>query len=248
MPEQRGECTNTANCTLAQEGRLLTVSGEFRCPECGTELRAGAVEKSTVLFYSVVALIWTAVLVGAIALGWKLSRESTASLPKIETSDAPPASVKPASSVVTDAERQVVLQRIDQMPNVSAANKERLYAYVERAQNLNRLMSVSFAQGGTRLTEAAIRKIVEESRGAAFARQARDPAVVFVVLGYADKKGDEKKNLQVSLDRAGHVMDILRKRCGVQNVVQTVPMGSSELFNAKEAAANRVVEVWALLP
>src|SRR5207248_8618246 len=140
------------------------------------------------------------------------SRGSAGSASTFESSEPSAASVKPATPVVTDIERQEVLKRIDQMPNVSAANKERLYVYVERAQNLSRLMSVSFEHGGTQLTEMAIKKIVEESRGAEFARQARDSAVVFVVLGYADKKGEEKKNLQVSLDRAGHVMDILRKR------------------------------------
>jgi outer membrane protein OmpA-like peptidoglycan-associated protein len=170
------------------------------------------------------------------------------SSPVAETASSSAASVKPANAVVTDAERQEVLKRIDLMPNVSAENKERLYVYVERAQRLKRVMSVSFDPGGLRLTEAAVRKIVEESKAAEFAAQARDPAVVFVVLGSADKKGDAKKDLQVSLDRAGQVMEVLRKRCGVLNVIQTVPMNGSEFFNPQEASANRAVEVWAVLP
>jgi len=219
MPEQRGQSTNTAAGKLAR----------------------------TALLYVGVGLIWTAVIAAAIALGWKLSRGGMESLPIPELASSA-ASVKPANAVVTDAERQEVLKRIDLMPNVSAENKERLYAYVERAQKLKRVMSVGFEPGAAKLNEAAIRKIVEESKAAEFSAQARDPAVVFVVLGCADKKGDAKKDLQLSLDRAGHVMDVLRKRCGVLNLIQTVPMNGSEFFNPHEASANRAVEVWAVLP
>jgi outer membrane protein OmpA-like peptidoglycan-associated protein len=148
---------------------------------------------------------------------------------------------------VTDKERQEVLKRIDQMPNVTASNKERLYYYVERAQRIQRVMNVSFPSGGTKLPEASIKKLVEESKQSDFVKQAHDPVTVFVVLGFADKKAEEKSNMQVSHDRAEHLAELLRTRCGVSNT-QTVPMGSSDLFSAQAAAENRVAEVWAVTP
>ena len=69
-----------------------------------------------------------------------------------------------------------------------------------------------------------------------------------VVLGFADKSGDEKANLQTSQDRAAFVADLLHKRCGVANVVQTIPMGASEFFHPQASTENRVAEVWAVLP
>ena len=197
----------------------------------------------------VVGVIWLAVVALAVALGWKLSRGSSPAAAPAAEAPTPAANVvKTANSGVDDAQRQEVLKRIDAMPNVTAANKEHLYAYVERAQRIHRVLNVNFERGKTKLGEAAIKKIVEESRRPEFANQARDPAVVFVVLGFADKKGNEKSNLQVSLDRAENITEILRKHCGMLNVIQTVPMGVSDLFNPQDPAGNRVVEVWAVLP
>ena len=90
-----------------------------------------------------------------------------------------------ANSGVDASQRQEVLKRIDAMPNVTAANKEHLYAYVERAQKIKRVLNVNFERGKTKLGEAATKKLVEETRLPEFATQARDPAVVFVILGFA---------------------------------------------------------------
>ena len=57
-----------------------------------------------------------------------------------------------------------------------------------------------------------------------------------------------KKNLQLSTERATSVMDLLRKQCGVHNVIQTVPMGSPLLFDPKNPGENRVAEIWTLVP
>jgi outer membrane protein OmpA-like peptidoglycan-associated protein len=208
-------------------------------------------ERGAALLRIVVAMIWLAVIALAVALGWKLSRDSFAG----PTPTPPPVATTPAADVVKTAnagvdaaQRQEVLKRINAMPNVTAANKEHLYVYVDRAQKLKRVLNVNFERGKTKLGEAAVKKIVEESRRPEFANEARDPAVVFVVLGFADKKGNEKTNLQVSLDRAENVTEILRKHCGMLNIIQTVPMGVSDLFNPQDPTGNRVVEVWAVLP
>jgi|GEM_PF-2523484 len=246
MPETRGKCTNATVCSLAQDGQVVTTSGELRCPECGGNLQPLAKESSGTLGRVVTIAIWLIIAAAGVGLGWKLSRMSN-------VADAPPAatpapSAKPATATVTDKERQEVLKRIDLMPNVSAQDKERLYYYVERARRMQRVMSVSFPNGGTKLSEPTIKKLVEESKQPDFAREARDPVMVFVVLGFADTKGEERTNVQVSRDRAEHVAELLRTRCGVSNGIKTVPMGSSALFSAQAAVENRVAEVWAVLP
>jgi len=190
-------------------------------------------------------MVWLGVIVLAVALGWKLSQGSSS----VSNPPAPDAEVvDKAKSGVGDAQRQEVLKRIDVMPNVTAVNKEHLYVYVERAQKITRVLNVSFERGKTKLSEAAIKKIVDDSHLPEFADEARDPAIVFVILGFADKTGIEKTNLQVSLDRADQVTEVLRKRCGMLNVMQTVPMGVSDLSNPQDPAGNRAVEVWAVLP
>ena len=184
----------------------------------------------------------------AVVIGWKLSRPKLDSKPFVAATPIPAPEAPPEKPSVTSAERQEVLKRIDLMPNVTAENKERLYAYVERAQNLQRLLTVSFETGRTRVSEKETARVVKESKVVPFAKMVRDPAAIFVVLGYADQHGDEKKNLQISTARASSVMDLLRKQCGVQNVIQTVPMGSPLLFDPKNPGENRVAEIWTLVP
>lgn len=184
----------------------------------------------------------------AVVIGWKLSRPKLDSKPIAAATPTPAPEAPPEKPSVTSAERQEVLKRIDRMPNITAENKERLYAYVERAQNLRRLLTVSFETGRTRVSEKEIARVVKASKQAPFAGMSRDAAAIFVVLGYADQRGDEKKNLQLSTERATNVMDLLRKQCGVHNVIQTVPMGSPLLFDPKNPGENRVAEIWTLLP
>jgi outer membrane protein OmpA-like peptidoglycan-associated protein len=184
----------------------------------------------------------------AVVLGWKLSRPKLDFKPIVAATLTPAPEAPPEKPSVTSAERQEVLKRIDRMPNITAENKERLYAYVERAQNLQRLLSVSFETGRTRVSEKETARVVKASKQASFVAMSRDAAAIFVVLGYADQRGDEKKNLQLSTERATNVMDLLRKQCGVHNVIQTVPMGSPLLFDPKNPGENRVAEIWTLVP
>jgi hypothetical protein len=44
------------------------------------------------------------------------------------------------------------------------------------------------------------------------------------------------------------VMELLQQRCGIRNVIQTVPMGGPQLFDPQGALENRVAEIWAVLP
>ena len=111
-------------------------------------------------------MIWLAVIVLAVAMGWKLSRGDRRRFRLPSPEPATPAAnvVKTVNSAVDSAQRQEVLKRIDAMPNVTAATKEHLYASVERAQRISRVLNVNFERGKTKLGEAGIKKIVEEAR------------------------------------------------------------------------------------
>ena len=76
-----------------------------------------------------------------------------------------------------------------------------------------------------------------------------DPTAVFVILGYADSKGDDKKNLAISQARADSVLSIMKNRLNIKKTVtHAVGMGSSKLLDAESLEKNRIVEVWAVLP
>ena len=75
-----------------------------------------------------------------------------------------------------------------------------------------------------------------------------DPTAVFVILGYADTKGDPKKSLAISQTRADAVKKAMKDKCGISNVLHSVAMGSSKLLDAQKLEKNRIVEVWVVLP
>jgi len=144
--------------------------------------------------------------------------------------------------------KREVLKRIDQMPNVSAQNKDRLYSAVERARGMGRLFTVSFETSFTKVSPEALADMKSQLERPQIKSYIDDPTLVLVILGYADKQGDNQKNLQISSARAEEVKDVLRDQLGIQNVMHTVPMGGTDLLDPRELAKNRIVEVWAVLP
>jgi outer membrane protein OmpA-like peptidoglycan-associated protein len=144
--------------------------------------------------------------------------------------------------------KREVLKRIDQMPNVSAQNKDRLYSAVERARGMGRLFTVSFETSLTKVSPEALADMKSQLERPQIKPYIDDPTLVLVILGYADKQGDNQKNLQISSARAEEVKGVLRDQLGIQNVMHTVPMGGTDLLDPRELAKNRIVEVWAVLP
>ena len=144
--------------------------------------------------------------------------------------------------------REEVLQRIDLMPNISATNKDKLYASVDHARKMGRVLTVPFDKGGTTIRPADFERLKGQFDKPAIRQLLDDPTVVFVVLGYADQKGNDKLNVDISLNRARNVMDTLRDKLGFQNVMHSVAMGGSTLFSKQDTEKNRVVELWAVLP
>lgn len=144
--------------------------------------------------------------------------------------------------------RTEVLRRIDLMPGITAANKDKLYASVDHARSMGRVLTIPFVKGETGVRAADVDRLKGQLAIPAIRATLEDPTAVFVLLGYADPKGNDKVNSDLSLSRAKAVMNALRDQCGVLNVMHTVAMGGSTLFSANQAEKNRVVEVWAVLP
>jgi outer membrane protein OmpA-like peptidoglycan-associated protein len=151
-----------------------------------------------------------------------------------------------------DAENQLVksevLARIDLMPRLTPEEKDKLYVQVERARGMGRIVTIPFATGKTAVGPVEISALQEKLKLPQIQKFADDPTVVFVVLGFADTKGEPQKNIAISLQRADNVIKTLKERAGIMNVIHAVGMGSSDLFDAKNLEKNRVVEVWAVLP
>jgi outer membrane protein OmpA-like peptidoglycan-associated protein len=144
--------------------------------------------------------------------------------------------------------KRAVLKRIDLMPNVSQQNKDRLYSAVDRARGMGRLFSIPFETLLTRISPQDLAYMKTQFERPEIKKVLDDPTLVLVILGYADKQGDDQKNLLISNGRAQAVMDALRDQLGIQNVMHAIPMGSTDLLDAHELAKNRIVEVWAVLP
>jgi outer membrane protein OmpA-like peptidoglycan-associated protein len=119
---------------------------------------------------------------------------------------------------------------------------------VDRARGMGKVITIPFTSGKIAIGPGETAALSEKIKLPQLKKFSDDPTVVFVVLGYADKKGDQQKNLALSLERADSVVAALKQRCGVMNVVHSVGMGSSEIFDAQNLDKNRVVEVWAVLP
>jgi outer membrane protein OmpA-like peptidoglycan-associated protein len=141
-----------------------------------------------------------------------------------------------------------VLRRIDLMPTISPTNKDKLYASVHRARSMGLVLTIPFAAGKTTLTPPELLELKTELEKPEIMNLRDDPTAVFVVLGYADSTGDEHKNLDISQRRADSVLEAMRDKCTVANVMHSVAMGGQKLLDARSLERNRVVEVWAVLP
>lgn len=144
--------------------------------------------------------------------------------------------------------KEEVLKRIDLMPDLSADTKDKLYVQVDRARAMGKVITIPFPSGRKALNAAEIAAIGEKLKLPQVRELTDDPTVIFVVLGFADKKGDPKQNQEISLARANAVLGVLQSRFQLMNVMHSVGMGSSEMFDAQNLDKNRVVELWAVLP
>ncbi len=97
---------------------------------------------------------------------------------------------------IAEVKRQV-LKRIDLMPSVSTQNKDRLYGAVDRSRGMGRLFTVSFETSFTKISPDQIAYVKSQLDHPQVQKLLDDPTLVLVILGYADKQGDDQKNLQI---------------------------------------------------
>jgi outer membrane protein OmpA-like peptidoglycan-associated protein len=166
-----------------------------------------------------------------------------------------PVSVSGPSAIETDpataSNKQVrdeVLRRIEAKQGLSADEKDKLYLLVFRARGFGQAITIGFASGKTSLSGADVELVKQAVRDPKIQKFTEDPTAVFVILGFADSKGNEQVNMKISQTRADSVMKTLKEKCNVGNPMHTVAMGVTELFGADNLAKNRVVEVWVALP
>lgn len=167
----------------------------------------------------------------------------------------PPKAVTPVQRIemdITKGENKnvkaEVLTRVDQMPNVSGGNKDKLYMAVEKARKMGKIITIPFSSGKSELSASDIQQLKGELDKPEIVALRGDPTAVFVILGYADPKGDAKKNITISEARADTVRRAMKDKCEVINVMHTVGMGGSKLVDAQNLEKNRIVEIWAVLP
>ena len=160
----------------------------------------------------------------------------------------PPKPATTDNTPVTADVREEVLMRIDLMPNIPAEKKDKLINAVRRARDMRRVVVIPFSSGQASPSAAGQANLKTLMASAEVMKFRDDLTAVFVVLGFADSQGDEKKSFVISGNRAKSVKDFMIGGCGVKNVTHDVAMGASKLLDDQKLAKNRVCEIWAVLP
>jgi outer membrane protein OmpA-like peptidoglycan-associated protein len=158
-----------------------------------------------------------------------------------------PMPVPSADSKEVDDTRQEVLKRIDLMPDLSQKEKDQLYAQVERARGFSKIGVVPFSTAKSALGASQIEAVAQQIRNPKIQQLLQDPTVVLVMVGYADKQGDQVKNREISRTRAEAVVKAIKDRLNPMNIMHAVGMGGQDLFGTT-LDKNRVVEIWAVQP
>lgn len=144
--------------------------------------------------------------------------------------------------------KEEVLKRINLMPELTSRQRSMLLTSLARASGMDMVARVSFPTGKKLVSESDLASI-QGKLGEPGMRQAMEnPSLVFVVLGYASKQGNDQTNLELSQLRADTVMNALQEKFQIRNVIYSVPMGASTLFGQSSFADNQVAEVWAVIP
>jgi len=147
-----------------------------------------------------------------------------------------------------DRTRQEVLKRIDLMRVLTDAEKDKLYAQVERARAFTKIAIIPFTQNRTIAGAAQLDGLIKKLNGPELRKILADPTVALIMVGYSDKKGEETKNLDISRTRAESVVKALKEKMDLMNVMHAVGMGGQDLFDPSDLEKNRLVEVWAVQP
>ncbi len=113
---------------------------------------------------------------------------------------------------------------------------------------MGRIVLIKFDSANSSLRPQDVADVLDQVADPKVQKRLEDPTLVLVILGYADLQGNDQNNIELSRRRAQTVLDILRDKSGVANLMYPIPMGGSDLFDKREFSKNRVVEVWAVRP
>ncbi len=151
-------------------------------------------------------------------------------------------------SAEEESTRREVLVRIDLMRSLTNNEKDKLYAQVERAQGFKKIAVIPFTEKSVAAGATQIDVLIKDLREPAMQALLSDPTVAVIIVGYADKRGGEATNLEISRNRAENVVKALKDKMDLANVVHAVAMGGQDLFDKTDTKKNCVVEVWAAEP
>jgi outer membrane protein OmpA-like peptidoglycan-associated protein len=144
--------------------------------------------------------------------------------------------------------RKEVLARIDLLKELTAKEKDYLYAQVERARGFTKLAIIPFVRGRTKPEQYQIDHMLSFLEKPDFKKLFEDPTVVLVIAAYADKQGSDEQNLQISRERATNLMKVLQTQGHVTNTIRAVGMGGLDFFDKNDAEKNRIAEIWLVAP
>ena len=270
-----GRCTNTLRCALAFNKEPIFVPLDGKCPECGQPLAVDSLSRRRLKLIPPLLVIGALIgggyyfkksyldpksgtpgtVIGTSGGGSTSGGQSSnnAAVGSVNSSgDVRGGAVdKPNFDLRNDANakaRQDVLERIERMPNLTPAQKSKLTTSVDKAKSMGLILIIPFEAGKSVLGPKETDILVKATQTPSLQKLTEDPTLVLVVLGFADRQGDPKQNLKTSVERAESVQAALKERSGIQNVMYSVGMGGSDLFDSQVAARNRRVEVWAVFP
>ena len=147
-----------------------------------------------------------------------------------------------------DDVKKEIIKRIEIQPTATQAQKDRAYAIIDKAKGMGRIALIKFDSANSNLRPQDVADVLAQVADPKVQKRMEDPTLVLVILGYADLQGNDQNNIELSRRRAQTVLDILRDKGGVANLMYPIPMGGSDLFDKREFSKNRVVEVWAVRP
>jgi hypothetical protein len=144
--------------------------------------------------------------------------------------------------------RTDVLPRIDLLPTITHAEKERLHDLLMRSMNLSRLFTIHFETSNTRLVASEVDAIKQRLHTQQVQTCLSDQNVVILVLGFGDRPIPKSRDVDVAELRAQSITNFLREQCRVRQPIYSLSMREEASGEQEHATRRRVAEVWAVRP
>lgn len=132
---------------------------------------------------------------------------------------------------------------INKLKNVNPEDEKALdgiYADLAKDGSSGFLYRIPFATGETGVPGPHQEALIAKLKSA-------NPGATLVTIGYADTRGDDEQNKQLSYGRAKEVGEWITKTLGSGTKLESASMGETDRFSKSDFAKNRVVEVWQVM-